>query len=93
MTKLNDESYPIYHPNGNITFTNFISETYDYRFLAKSLATYTPTNETSFGLFINRYAHSKEEVANLALDLTDALALRNALNLYIDSEVKRLLIK
>lgn len=90
MTKLKDSGYPILHPNGNITFTDFESEAYDYRFLAKSLATGKSNGETSFGLFISRYFHSKEKVADLALDINDAVALRNALNLYIDMEIKRL---
>lgn len=89
MTKLKDEAYPIKYPNGNITFTDFRSETYDYRFKGISLATYRADNTTSFGLIISRYDASNEEVADLALDFNDAIALRDALILYIQDEYHR----
>ena len=93
MTKLKDKAYPIKYPNGNITFTDFKSETYDYRFKGISLATYRADNTTSFGLIVSRYDASNEEVADLALDFNDAIALRDALILYIQDEYHRMRLR
>ncbi len=79
------KTFPLHYLNGNTCFTNFKSETYDYRFKGISLGTGSPKGN-SFGLIVSRYYHSKDEVADLALDLDDAIALRDALNLYIKSE-------
>lgn len=86
MAKLKDNEYPIDYPNGNVTFTEFDSENFDYKFKAKALSSFSPRGD-DFGLTISRQS-VKKEVADIALDFNDAIALRDALNLYIERNKK-----
>lgn len=80
--------YPVLHPNGNVTFGEFTTTDRSLRFSCKALGTYRADPTDSFGLFVDEPRcpecdSAGDRVADLALDLDDATALRNALVEYL----------
>jgi len=76
--------YPVLHPNGNVTLGEFLSSPSGRVYTCKSLATYSANPSESFGLFVDEPRCREcdgpgDRVADLALDLADATALRDGL--------------
>lgn len=82
--------FPILHPNGNVTLGEFLSTPSGHVYRCKSLATYQVDPTESFGLLVDRPPCSEcggsgDRVADLALDLADAAALRDGLSAFAPS--------